>query len=153
MIEVKGKSELGGNFLEEIGGRSRLARVHRILYNELFVHPWLRGYFAHTKRELIESQQNDFWAGLMGGPSVYGGRSPANAHVHMFIPAEAFAVRHAVLVDALVEAGVPAEQREKWLRLDSGFERAIVNKSPEECHGRYASDPVIIVPPPGGLAA
>ena len=153
MSEVKGKSALGDNFLEEIGGRPRLERVHNILYDKLFAHPWLKGYFVHVRREVVESQQNDFWAALMGGPNVYGGRSPANAHVHMFIPAEVFAVRHALLGESLEEAGVPAESREKWLSMDSGFENAIVNKSPDECHGRYKSDPVIIVPAPDGLAA
>jgi len=144
--EVKGKSKLGDNFFEEIGGRARIERVHDILYGKLFSHPWLKGYFAHTRREHVESQQNDFWAGLMGGPNVYGGRSPAHAHVHMFIPAQAYAVRHALLGDALEEAGVPAGLREKWLKLDAGF-------SPEECHGRFTTDPVIIVPLPDGLAA
>ncbi len=153
MNEVKGKSELGDNFFEEIGGRACIERVHDILYGKLFSHPWLKGYFAHTRRELVESQQNDFWAGLMGGPNVYGGRSPAHAHVHMFIPAQAYAVRHALLGDAIEEAGVPVDLREKWLRLDAGFERAIVNKSPDECHGRFTTDPVIIVPLPDGLAA
>ncbi len=130
-----------------------MERVHRILYDKLFAHPWLKGFFAHTRREIVESQQTDFWAALMGGPNVYGGRSPAHAHVHMFVPADAFAVRHALLGGALVEAGVPADLREKWLRLDSGFENAIVNESPEECRGRFRSDPVIIVPRPDGLAA
>lgn len=153
MTQVKGKSGLGDNFFEEIGGHACLARVHRILYDRLFSDPWLKGYFVNTKREIVESQQNDFWAGLMGGPNVYGGRSPRLAHVHMFIPAEAFAARHAILGEALEEAGVPAEQREKWLELDSGFERAIVNQSPDECHGRYTTESVIIVPVPKGIAA
>lgn len=153
MNHVKGKSALGGNFFEEIGGRPCLARVHRILYNKLFADPWLSGYFVRTKREIVESQQNDFWAGLMGGPNVYGGRSPRHAHVHMFIPAEAFAARHALLGDALTEAGVAADLREKWLKMDAGFERAIVNKSPDECHGRYPAETVIIVRVPGDLAA
>lgn len=37
------------------------------------------------------------------------------------------------------------------LALDAGFERAIVNKSPDECYGRYRHEPVIIVPRPDGL--
>ncbi len=34
------------------------------------------------------------------------------------------------------------------LALDAGFERAVVNETPEECHGRYAEEAVIIVPRP-----
>jgi hypothetical protein len=79
---------------------------------------------------------------------VYGGRSPRDAHVHMFMPAEVFAIRHKLLGDALVEAGVAPLLREKWLALDAGFERAIVNNSPDECHGRYNGEEVIIVPKP-----
>jgi truncated hemoglobin YjbI len=148
MTTAKGRSLLGDNFFEQIGGYPCLRRVHNILYTKLFCHPWLKGFFAHTKRDVVESQQNDFWASLMGGPAVYGGRSPRDAHVHMFLPAEVFAIRHELLGEALVEAGVAPPLREKWLTLDAGFERAIVNQSPDECHGRYRQEAVIIVPRP-----
>lgn len=148
MTAVKGKSLLSDNFFDQIGGYPCLRRVHNILYTKLFAHPWLKGFFVNTKREIVESQQNDFWASLMGGPSVYGGRSPRDAHVHMFLPAEVFTIRHELLGQALTEAGVPRHLRETWLELDTKFERAIVNKSPDECHGRYRNEEVIIVPRP-----
>ncbi|MHA1566222.1 MAG: group I truncated hemoglobin [Alphaproteobacteria bacterium] len=151
MSVAKGKALLSDNFFEEIGGYSCLRRVHNILYTKLFTHPWLKGFFLQTKREIVESQQTDFWASLMGGPSIYGGRSPRDAHVHMFRPAEVFAIRHKLLGDALVEAGVAADLREKWLAMDANFERAIVNQSPDECHGRYRTESVIIVPRPDGF--
>lgn len=144
----KGKSMLSDNFFDEIGGYPCLRRVHTLLYTKLFNHPWLKGFFAHTKREVVESQQTDFWASLMGGPKIYGGRSPRDAHVHMFLPGEVFAVRHELLAETLVEAGVAPLLREKWLALDAQFERAIVNKSLDECHGRYRTEAVIIVPRP-----
>ena len=99
---------------------------------------------------LVESQQTDFWASLMGGPAMYCGRSPRDARVHMFMPAEVFAIRHKLLGEALVEAGVAPDLRERWLTLDAGFERAIVNTSADECHGRYRGEAVIIVPKPAG---
>lgn len=68
----------------------------------------------------------------------------------MFLPAEVFAIRHALLGECLVQAGVAPDLREKWLALDAKFKRAIVNKSPDECHGRYRSEAVIIVPRPAG---
>ncbi len=150
MNAVKGKSLLSDNFFEQIGGYPCLRRVHNILYTKLFAHPWLKGFFVRSKRDVVESQQTDFWASLMGGPSVYGGRSPRDAHVHMFLPAEVFAIRHQLLGQALVEAGVAPQLREIWLALDAKFERAIVNQSPDECHGRYRSEEVIIVPRPAG---
>ena len=87
MPMAKGKSLLGEIFFEEVGGRPIIQRVHNLLYTKLFEHPWLGGFFAHTRREVVESQQTDFWTGLMGGPPVYGGRSPKDAHAHVFMPA------------------------------------------------------------------
>ena len=148
MGEAKGKALLGDSFFDEIGGYPCLKRVHELLYDKLYAHPWLKGFFIGSKHEIVKSQQTDFWARLMGGPSRFGGRTPRDAHVHMFLPAEVFAIRHALLEDAIREAGVPADLREKWLAMDSNFEKAIVNKSPDECHGRYRSEEVIIVPRP-----
>jgi truncated hemoglobin YjbI len=149
MLASKGKAALSQNFFEDIGGRPTLHRVHKILYKKLFAHSWLGGFFEHTIPEVVESQQNDFWAALMGGPKVYGGRSPRDAHVHMFIPAEVFDVRHELLGEALIEAGVASDLREKWLTLDANFKKALVNQSPDECQGRYRSEPIIVVPRPG----
>ena len=146
----KGTSLRRDEMFELIGGYPCLRRVHGLLYGKLFTHPWLKGYFAHTKREVVESQQTDFWASLMGGPAIYGGRSPHDAHIHMFIPSEVFAIRHQLLHESLVTAGVAAHLREKWLALDAKFERAIVNRSPDECQGRYRNEEVIIVPRPAG---
>jgi len=148
MTIQKGKSSLSGNFFAEIGGYPCLRRVHGLLYKKLFAHPWLKGFFAHTKHDVVEAQQTDFWAALMGGPSIYGGRRPHDAHIHMFMPREVFAIRHALLGEALVEAGVGPHLREKWLALDAKFERSIVNKSPAECRGRYRGEAVLIVPRP-----
>jgi hemoglobin len=151
MAAAKGKSLLGENFFDELGGRACLARVHNLLYTKLFAHPWLKGFFLHTKREVVEAQQTDFWTTLMGGPAIYGGRSPRDAHVHMFMPAEVFEIRHKLLEESLIDAGVPAHLRKRWLALDAGFKRAIVNESPDECHGRYRQEEVIIVPKPAGF--
>ena len=148
MWTVTEKARRSDNLFAKVGGYPCLRRVHGLLYSKLFNHPWLKGYFQHTKREVVESQQTDFWASLMGGPSLYGGRSPRDAHVHMFIPADVFAIRHELLAESLVEAGVAPDLREKWLALDAKFERAIVNQSPDECHGRYNTESVIIVPRP-----
>ena len=151
LAQAKGKSQLGDNFFEQIGGFACLERVHNLLYEKLYAHPWLEGFFVRSKLEIVKSQQNDFWAALMGGPSRYGGRSPRDAHVHMFLPAEVFTIRHELLGEALVEADVPEDLREIWLDMDSNFEKAVVNKSPDECHGRYKNEEVIIVPRPDNI--
>lgn len=125
--------------------------MHRLLYTKLFANTWLSGYFVRSHREIVQSQQTDFWAQLMGGPKLYGGRSLRDAHVPLFLPAEVVAIRHRLLEEPLIEAGVAPELREKWLASDVSFERAIVNKSPDECHGRYRTEEVIVVPRPDDL--
>ena len=151
MALPKGKSQLGDSFFEDIGGYACLQRVHDLLYDKLYNHSWLKGFFVRSNLDVVKSQQTDFWAGLMGGPSRYGGRSPRDAHVHMFLPAEVFAIRHRLLSEAITEAGVPDHQREKWLALDHGFEKAVVNQSSDECHGRYRTEEIIIVPRPDDI--
>jgi hemoglobin len=128
MSQAKGKSRLGDNFFDEIGGYPCLKRVHELLYDKLCAHPWLSGFFVKSKLEIVKSQQTDFWAGLMGGPSRFVGRTPRDAHVHMFLPAEVFAIRHALLGEAIREAGVP-----------------------DECHGRYRNEEIILVPRPNNF--
>lgn len=150
---TKGKSRIGGCFLDEIGGRDTVARVHDLLYNKLFAHPWLKGYFIRSDRKIVQSQQDDFWVGLFGGPKIYGGRSPRDAHVHMFIPADAYAIRHQILREAIDEAGVSPMFRDQWLALDAGFERAIVKTSPSQCHGRFVTESVIVPERPPGFEA
>ena len=110
-------------------------------------------YFDNIDMRQQIDHQTKFIASLMGGPTMYGGRSPRDAHVHMFLPAEVFEIRHGLLVESLEEAGVPPRLREKWLALDAKFKNAIVNKSPDECHGRYRGESVIIVPRPAEGAA
>ena len=36
-------------------------------------------------QDIIEKKQTDFMSGVFGGPSVYAGKSPRDAHVHIFI--------------------------------------------------------------------
>lgn len=148
---VKGRSLIGASFLEEIGGRPTVERVHDLLYSKLFAHPWLKGYFLHSTRSIVQSQQDDFWTGLFGGPKIYGGRSPRDAHIHMYIPADAYAIRHELLGEAIDEAGVAPLFRDQWLALDDGFANAIVSKSRADVKGRFKTDPVIIPERPPGF--
>ena len=96
----------------------------------------------------LEIQQTDFMSGLLGGPRIFGGRTPRDAHCHLFVTKEIFQIRHQLLGESLAEAGVPVALRERWLKLDAGFEAALVKQSPDECKGRYRTEPVIVVPKP-----
>ncbi len=136
-------------FLDEVGGRACLERVHKILYDKLLSHPWLKGFFVGMERWHLEIQQTDFMADLFGGVACYGGRMPMRAHQHLFITEEAFMIRHNLLAETLSEANVSDDHQEVWLRYDMGMKAAIVKNSVDECEGRYRTEKVLVVPKPG----
>ena len=73
------------NLLEAIGGRPTLEKVHKLFYNKLYEHPWLREFFKEIPQETIENQQTDFMVSNMGGGKIYSGALPKNGHRHMFM--------------------------------------------------------------------
>lgn len=145
-------AESGKSLFEQVGGRPTLERVHKIFYDKLWVHPWLKGFFTKLNQKLLENQQTDFMSGAMGGPDNYAGKLPVQAHKHMYITAEQFDLRSAILKQSLIEAGVPPELREKWLKIDGAFKGKMVKKSPGECEGRYKTEPILIVEKPKGYS-
>ncbi len=139
---------MADSLFDELGGTSCLERVHRIFYDKLLSHPWLKDFFKGVPRAHLESQQNSFMAGAFGGPRRYGGRPIDTAHVHMFITEEVFQLRHELLDQALKEAGVRPDLRERWLDYNMKTKKALVKKSVSECHGRYRTEPIIVVENP-----
>lgn len=133
---------------DKIGGKRALEFVHKIFYIKVFEHPWLGQYFEDIDREFLESQQTDFMMGALGGPKVYSGAVPKHAHKHMFITRELFDLRHELLRQSLVEAGIPERPAEQWLRVDRAFASTMVKTSVTECQRRYANEPVVAVPKP-----
>jgi len=140
------------SLFERIGGRPTLDRVHKIFYDRLYAHPWLGGFFAGVEQTHIEKQQSDFMSGAMGGPEAYAGRRPQDAHPHLFITEELFELRHQILEESMIEAGVPEDLRKEWLKIDGAFKRAIVKGSPAECSGRFPTEQVIAIPKPKSAA-
>lgn len=138
---------------ELLGGRPCLERVHKILYDKLFNHPWLGKFFEGVNQKVQESQQTDFMTQPMGGEPVYSGRFPIPTHSHMFITEEIFNIRSQLLSESLKEAGVPDELAERWLTIDNAFKNGIVKKSIEDCKPRFNNDEFIIVPNPQKKAA
>lgn len=132
-------------FLDDIGGKERVAEVHTILYDKLLSHPWLKGFFTGFERWHLEDQQTDFMADLFGGTPCYQGRHPMYGHQHIFITEEVFMIRHALLGEALAAAKVSEDHKEHWLNLDLGMKAAIVKGSVDECEGRYKMEKVLVV--------
>lgn len=136
-------------FLDEIGGRACVEQVHKLLYDKLLSHPWLKDFFVGMKRWHLEVQQTDFMIDMFGSrPKCYQGRFPMKAHQHLFITEEVFMIRHDLLAKSITEANVSDEHKERWLKIDLGLKAAIVKDTIDECEGRYRMEKVITVPKP-----
>lgn len=136
-------------FVDEIGGKATIERVHTLLYDKLLRDPWLKGFFAGVERWVLEVQQTEFMADLFGAePKRYAGRAPMRGHQHLFITEEIFMIRHGMLEKSLIEAGLTPSLRERWLRYDMGMMPAIVKESIDDCEGRYRNEKVLAIPKP-----
>ena len=137
------------SFIDEIGGKDCIARVHKILYSKLLSHPWLKDFFVGLERWHLEDQQTDFMADLFGGePKCYHGRLPMNAHQHIFITEEVFMIRHNLLAESLTEANVENSLKERWLQFDMSMKAAIIKETVDDCEGRYRTEKILVVPKP-----
>ena len=128
---------------EQMGGRASLITINKIFYDKVYQHPWLKRYFEQVPQHHIESQQVDFMQKVLGGENHYIGKSPPLAHMHIFVDEELFALRQKLLTEALVEANASQQLTQKWLSLDQSFKKIIVKNSPDECRGRFTTDPVL----------
>jgi truncated hemoglobin YjbI len=126
-----------------IGGRASLIAINKVFYDKVYQHPWLKLYFIEIPQQHIEDQQVDFMQKVLGGENRYVGKAPPISHTHMFIPNELFDVRKQLLIESFNETNAHAEMIDKWLSLDESFRRVLVNKSPAECKGRFATDPIL----------
>lgn len=129
---------------EEIGGRDYLAKVVRKFYDKVYAHPWLKFYFKNTPQQHIENQQIDFMIGALGGPRVYMGRNPKDAHPHIFITEDVFEIRNELLIDALREERASEVLIERWLQIEVVFKNSIIKTSLMQCQGRYKTDEILV---------
>jgi hemoglobin len=112
-----------------VGGLPVLQQVHRIFYDKIYAHPWLKHFFAGHDQQAIEARQSAFMAVKMGGKVTYWGKQPKMAHRHLYITEEQFDIRHELLRQSLMEAGVSLPLAQRWLRIDAAFKRQIVKES------------------------
>jgi len=116
---------------DAVGGLPTLQRAHKIFYDKVYAHYWLKHFFAGHSQQSIEHRQTTFMAEKMGGPVAYWGKEIRYAHEAMYITQELAELRHALLAESLREAGVPEQLRERWLRMDGAFMKAVVKDSIE----------------------
>jgi len=133
---------------ENVGGRPVLERVHKVFYDKLYEHPWLKQFFSTIDQKTIENQQTDFMVSNMGGGKIYSGALPKNAHKHMFVTDEMFDLRNRILKESLAACGVPAELAECWLRIDDAFRKSIVKEDLSQCEKRFFTDKIQVFPKP-----
>lgn len=134
---------------DAIGGLPTLQRAHKIFYDKVYAHYWLKHFFEGHSQETIENRQTTFMAEKMGGPVEYWGKDIQYAHENMYITRELFEVRHELLEESLCEAGVPEELRERWLRIDNAFMKQIIKDSIESFYSvTWPYRKRIIVPKP-----
>ncbi len=142
--EIAVKTKGGIKLFERLGGRSSIERVHKIFYDKIYVHPWMKLYFEGINQAHIESQQTDFMTMLFGGPKDYSGRMPIDAHEHIFITEELFEVRQGLLIEALKEAGIPQKEQEDWLAIDGAFKKVLLKEKPEDCKPKYFDQGILL---------
>ncbi|MCJ8345146.1 group 1 truncated hemoglobin [bacterium] len=133
---------------DKLGGRGTLTKVHKVFYDDLFAHPWLKTFFKGLDQTILENQQSDFMSEAMGGPKCYFGRFPIPTHKNMFITEEIFMLRHKILESSILACGVHQELCEQWLKIDKAFQNGLVKKSINDCEKRFNTDVVMVVQKP-----
>ena len=134
--------------LQEIGGRPVLEKVHKLFYDKLYEHSWLKIFFLHIDQKVIENQQTDFMVSNMGGGKIYSGGMPRNVHRHMYITEELFDLRTEILKESILACGVPGALAERWIRIDGAFKHSLVKKSIDDCEKRFFTDEILSFPKP-----
>ena len=133
---------------DEVGGYSVIRKVHKVFYDKVFAHPWMGRFFQGTDQQHIEDQQTDFMVSIFGGPKKYMGKSPRNAHLHLFINQDLIDTRTEILIESLRECNVSQVNQMAWLSKDKNFHIAIMKKSHHEAIQRYATEPIVNIPKP-----
>lgn len=132
--------------IEQVENWIRLVSTE--FYEMAYENDWLKDVFKIIEKDAINSQQIDFMVAAFGGPKRYSGRNPGDAHPHIFINEEMWEERERILMAAMVKVNCPQWIREKWLKIDNSFKRAIVMREPGECKKRWHTDEIIIVEKP-----
>lgn len=137
---------------DAVGGLETLQKVHKLFYDKIYTHDWLKLFFADHNQQSIENRQTSFMAKKMGATIDYFGKQPLMAHRQMYITEELYNIRHQLLRESLLEAGVADELARQWLKIDYAFIRQIVKPSIESFYQTtFKYEKRIIIPKPASL--
>jgi len=138
-------------FFEIVGGLPTLQKVHKIFYDKVYAHAWLKQFFEGHDQKVIEDRQTSFMADKMGSTTPYAGKELKMVHETMYITEELFQIRRALLDESLQEVGIDEELRSRWLRIDSAFKKHMVKDSIESMYDNdWKYKKPIIIPNPAG---
>ena len=84
--------------------------------------------------------------GALGGEKKFSGRSPGDAHPHIYIDEEMWERRESLVRAAMQKVGSAEEINQRWLKIDHAFKHLIILKDVSEVQKRFFSDDLIIVP-------
>lgn len=134
---------------DAVGGQSTLQKVHKIFYDKVYAHPWLKQFFEGFNQQIIEDKQTSFMGEKMGGPQ-YLGKPIKQVHENMYLPEQLLDIRHNLLKESLQEAGVEPTLIVRWLKIDYAFMKSICKESIESFYRdyRFPFKRRIIIPEP-----
>ncbi len=148
VTSIERSSSEGKSLYLRYGGRPTLEKLHKIFYDKIYKHPWLGEFFKGIDQTHIENQQSDFIAMLTGGPKQFCGRMPKDSHMHMYLTEELFMVRHEILKESIIEAGVAEQECKELLSIDLAFKKVLIKSNVNECKKRYTMDEIIVIENP-----
>lgn len=120
--------------------------VNNEFYDLVYQDEWFKHIFVVIDQKIITQQQTDFMVQSMGGPKRYGGRSPEDAHPHIYIDEEIWEHREALLKKAFIKRNAPEDIISRWLKIDEAFKKSMIKSSVHQCKKRYQTDEIIYVP-------
>ena len=126
-----------------------IRKVTTEFYELVYKDPWFSKIFSKVEQKIITSQQIDFMIQKFGGPKRFCGRSPKDAHPHVWVDQNIWDYREKLLLKACYKVGAPKNIIDKLIKIDEAFKEGIINHGgPEECHGRYKTEEIIYHPMP-----
>jgi hemoglobin len=97
---------------EQIGGQDALVAVVDDFYERVLADAELAVFFNGTNLPRLKGMQVEFFAGALGGPDEYRGRSMKDVHRGRGIDQHHFDLVAKYLTDSLLAAGVPQQTTE-----------------------------------------